>query len=115
MKKKKTYGGAALEGDLKEPGAFTLSPFETGTGAAAAVPASELKIASQFVKSSNYNNKTGTYTAASKINWRWTDFETFEGVEGSLERAFLGLSLVGLMMSGSYQNKQYNEHIVYLT
>ena len=37
-----------MEGDLKEPGAFTLSPFETGTGAAAAVRASELKIGGQL-------------------------------------------------------------------
>ena len=34
--------------------------------------------------------------AASKVIWR-SDFEIFEGVEGSLARGFLGLSRVGLM------------------
>src|ERR1700678_2422380 len=44
--------------------------------------------------------KTGTYPAVSRIS-----FETFEGVEGSLARAFLGLSRVGLM-SECHQNKK---------
>ena len=54
-----------------------------------------------------------TYTAVSKRVWR-TELETLKGLEGSVARAFLGLSLVGLK-SRSHQNKQQskiNEWIV---
>ena len=52
----------------------------------------------------------GTYTAVSKISW-WADFEILAGEEGSLARAFLGLSLIGLI-HGSSQNKQQFKHSI---
>lgn len=47
-----------------------------------------------------------TYTAESNTNWCLADFKAFVGLEGSLARAFFGLSLVGLM-DRIYQNKRF--------
>jgi len=55
MKKKKAYGGSALDGDFEEAGALALSPFETGSLDAAAFLASELTDASQVINQSNLN------------------------------------------------------------
>jgi hypothetical protein len=52
LRKNTTHDGGALDGDLEEAGASTLSPFEVETPAAS-VFALELKYASQLIKWSN--------------------------------------------------------------
>lgn len=55
--------------------------------------------------------KTGRYTFASKIGWR----AGLEGVEKpSFARAFLGLSLVGLMHKSLQQTKTWIKKLLYL-
>jgi hypothetical protein len=94
---KETYGGSAFDGDLDKNSALglALSPLETGWWVVDVdtVPPFELKSVSQLFKYQTV--KTGKYTGASKTSWR-ADFEIFDGLDGSLARAFLGLSRVGL-------------------
>ena len=95
-----------MDGDFEEvAGSLVLSSFETGNGSMEVFLALKLKEPSQVNKLSNTKH---TYTAESKTSWFWTDLKAFEGLEGSLARAFFGLSLVGLM-DGIYQNKLFFE------